>query len=44
MKRLLALVLMAGFLVPAAACDLLIEQDAPAADDISVTAYAAYSW
>ena len=46
MKRLLALllslVLMAGFLVPAAAGDLLIEQDAPAADDISVTAYAAY--
>ena len=46
MKRLLALllslVLTAGFLVPAAAGDLLIEQDAPAADDISVTAYAAY--
>ncbi len=45
MKRLLALllslVLMAGFLVPAAAGDLLIEQDAPV-DDISVTAYAAY--
>ena len=46
MKRLLALllsmVLMAGFMVPAAASDMLIEQDAPAADDISVTAYAAY--
>lgn len=46
MKRLLALllclVLMAGFLVPVAAGDTLIEQDAPAADDISVTAYAAY--
>ncbi len=46
MKRLLALllsmVLMVGFMVPAAAGDMLIEQDAPAADDISVTAYAAY--
>lgn len=46
MKRLLALLLsmvfMAGFLVPAAASDMLIEQDAPIADDISVTAYAAY--
>ncbi len=46
MKRLLSLllslVLMAGFIVPAAASDTLIEQDAPAADDISVTAYAAY--
>ena len=46
MKRLLALllsmVLMAGLIVPAAASDMLIEQDAPAAVDISVTAYAAY--
>lgn len=46
MKRLLALLLsmvfMVGFLVPAAASDMLIEQDAPVADDISVTAYAAY--
>lgn len=46
MKRLLALllsmVLMLGLIVPASASDMLIEQDAPAADDISVTAYAAY--
>ncbi len=46
MKRLLALllsmVLTGGLIIPAAASDMLIEQDAPAAVDISVTAYAAY--